>query len=58
MFVDRDHKWIRKDKLVKDDRKGGTGVTGDQTIGTVALGEMFVGYKIKDAVDQIRSLVK
>jgi creatinine amidohydrolase/Fe(II)-dependent formamide hydrolase-like protein len=58
MFIDRDHKWIRKDKLVTDDGKGGTGVTGDQTIGTVALGEMFVGYKIKDAVDQIRSLVK
>ena len=54
MFVDRDHKWIRKDKLVKDDGKGGTGVTGDQTIGTVALGKMFVGYKIKDAVDQLR----
>jgi creatinine amidohydrolase len=56
LFVDKDK--IRRDKLVKDDGKGGTGVTGDQTIGTADLGRMFVGYKIKYAVDQIRSLVK
>ncbi len=58
MFIDRENKWVHKDKLVKDDGKGGTGVTGDQTVGTAQLGEMFVGYKIKDAVEQIRSLVK
>ena len=52
LFIDCDHKWIRKDTLVKDDGKGGAGVTGDQAIGTVALGEMFVGYTITDAVDQ------
>jgi creatinine amidohydrolase len=58
MFIDREDKWVRKDKLVKDDGRGSTGVNGDQTIGTAELGKMFVGYKIKDAVDQIRTLVK
>ena len=43
---------------VKDDGRGSTGVNGDQTIGTAELGKMFVGYKIKDAADQIRTLVK
>jgi len=58
LFIDKEGKWIRKDKLVKDDGKGSTGVNGDQTIGTAELGKMFIGYKVKDAVDQIRSLVK
>jgi creatinine amidohydrolase/Fe(II)-dependent formamide hydrolase-like protein len=58
MFIDRENKWLRRDKLVKDDGKGNTGVNGDQTIATVELGKMFIGYKVKDAVDQIRSLVK
>ena len=58
MFIDRENKWVRRDKLVKDDGRGSTGVNGDQTIGTAELGKMFVGYKIKDAVDQIRTLVK
>jgi creatinine amidohydrolase/Fe(II)-dependent formamide hydrolase-like protein len=58
LYIDRENKWIRKDKLVKDDGKGSTGVNGDQTIGTAELGKMFIGYKVKDAVDQIRSLVK
>ena len=39
-------------------RGGSTGVNGDQAIGTAELGKMFVGYKIKDAADQIRTLVK
>ena len=43
---------------VKDDGRGSTGVNGDQTIGSAELGKMFVGYKIKDAADQIRTLVK
>jgi creatinine amidohydrolase len=56
LFVDKTK--IRRDKLVKDDGRGTTGVNGDQTAGTEELGKMFVGDKIKDAVDQIRSLVK
>ena len=34
MFIDRENKWVRRDKLVKDDGRGSTGVNGDQTIGT------------------------
>jgi creatinine amidohydrolase len=54
MFVDKDNKWIRKDKLAPDDGK--MGVTGDPTQASVELGKMFVEFKIKNAVTQIRSL--
>lgn len=56
MFIDRDGKWVRKDKLLKD--TGASGVTGDQTVATPDLGKMFVQDKIDDAVAQIRSLVR
>lgn len=56
MFIDKDGKWVRKNKLVKD--TGASGVTGDQTVATVDLGKMFVQHKIDDAVEQIRSYVK
>ena len=56
MFIDRDHRWIRPDKLI--DGKGTDGVTGDQTKATPELGKMFVDFKIHDAVDQIRQLLK
>jgi creatinine amidohydrolase/Fe(II)-dependent formamide hydrolase-like protein len=56
MFVDRDNKWIRKDKLAPDDGK--MGVMGDPTQASVELGKMFVEFKIKNAVTQIRSLTE
>ncbi len=56
MFIDKDGKWVRKDKLLKD--TGASGVTGDQTVATVEIGKMSVDNKINDAVAQIRSLVK
>jgi hypothetical protein len=56
MFVDKDHKWIRRDKLVND--TGKLGVKGDQTKATPEMGEIFINYKIKFAVDQIRQLLK
>ncbi|MBZ5606343.1 MAG: creatininase family protein, partial [Acidobacteriia bacterium] len=56
MFVDKDHRWIRPDKLING--QGTEGVTGDQTKATVELGKMFVDDKIHDAVDQIRALLK
>jgi len=55
MFIDKDHKWIRKDKLAAD--TGKMGVTGDPTQATPELGKMFVDFKIKDAVDQIRQSI-
>lgn len=54
MFVDKDNKWVRKDKLASDDGK--MGVRGDPTQASVELGKMFVEFKIKNAVTQIRSL--
>jgi len=54
MFVDKDNKWVRKDKLAPDNGK--TGVRGDPTQASVELGKMFVEFKIKNAVTQIRSL--
>ena len=56
MFFDKDHKWIRRDKLVND--TGKLGVKGDQTKATPEMGEIFINYKIKYAVDQIRQLLK
>jgi hypothetical protein len=56
MFVDRDHKWIRPDKLVND--TGKLGVKGDQTKATPAMGEIFINYKIQYAVAQIRELLR
>lgn len=56
MFVDKDNKWIRKDKLAPDDGK--TGVVGDPTQASVELGRTFVEFKIKNAVAQIRSLTE
>ncbi len=55
MFIDKAGKWIRKDKLAPDDGK--MGVTGDPTQATAKLGKMFIDFKIKNAVTQIRSLI-
>jgi creatinine amidohydrolase len=56
MFIDKDGRWIRRDKLING--RGTEGVTGDQTKATPELGKMFIDYKIHDAVDQIRQLLK
>jgi creatinine amidohydrolase len=56
MFIDKDARWVRKDKLLKD--TGASGVTGDQTVATVEIGRMSVENKINDAIAQIRSLMK
>lgn len=54
MFIDKDHKWVRKDKLAPD--QGTMGVRGDPTQASTELGKMFIEFKIKNAVTQIRSL--
>ena len=54
MFVDKDNKWVRKYKLASDNGK--MGVRGDPTQASVELGKMFVEFKIKNAVNQIRNL--
>jgi creatinine amidohydrolase len=52
-----DSLWIRRDKLAKSDstEQARTGVDGDPTKATREMGEVFIGYKIADAVAQIRA---
>ena len=55
MFLDREQKWIRRDKLAAGDAK--SGVDGDPRQATAELGKRSLDMKIKNAVAQIRSLV-
>jgi len=62
MFVDRevnkhDLRWIRPDKLVNTGPNDPSGVNGDQTKATVALGKVFTDEKIRLAVAQIKLLI-
>ena len=50
-------KWIRSRKLVNGREGDGTGVNGDQTKATAALGKMFTDAKVTFAVNQIRQLI-
>jgi creatinine amidohydrolase len=58
MALDAEHRWIRTDKLAPSvgARTAVTGVDGDPTKATPALGNVFLQYKIDDAVAQIREL--
>jgi hypothetical protein len=46
MFVDRDHQWVRQDKIPSDER----------TVATPETGKIFVDFKISAVVQQIRKL--
>jgi len=50
-------KWIRPGKLVNAHEGDGTGVDGDQTKATVALGKMFTDAKVSLAVSQIKASI-
>jgi creatinine amidohydrolase/Fe(II)-dependent formamide hydrolase-like protein len=56
MALDAPHRWIRSDRLAPSGgaRTAVTGVDGDPTKATPALGNVFLKYKIDDAVAQIR----
>ena len=58
MALDGQHRWIRSDKLAASTgaRTAVTGVDGDPTKATPALGKIFLNYKIDDAVAQLRQL--
>jgi creatinine amidohydrolase len=60
MALDGQHRWIRTDKLAPSEgaQTARTGVDGDPTKATAALGDIFLQYKIDDAVSQIRALDK
>ncbi|HEX3533757.1 MAG TPA: creatininase family protein [Gemmatimonadaceae bacterium] len=56
MALDAQHRWIRTDKLAPSSgaQTAVTGVDGDPTKATPGLGNVFLQYKIDDAVGQIR----
>jgi creatinine amidohydrolase/Fe(II)-dependent formamide hydrolase-like protein len=57
MAIDAQHRWIRTDKMVPSTgaSTATTGVDGDPTKASPQLGDIFLEYKIDDAVGQIRS---
>jgi creatinine amidohydrolase/Fe(II)-dependent formamide hydrolase-like protein len=55
MFLDREQKWIRRDKLARGDRK--SGVDGDPRQASPELGKALLDIKVNNAVTQIRKLV-
>ena len=59
MALDAQHRWIRVDKLAasKGAQTAVTGVDGDPTQSSAALGDIFLQYKIDDAVAEIRQLL-
>ena len=59
MFLDREQKWIRRDKLTaaKGQPEPATGINGDPSPGTADMGKIFIDYKVDTAVEQIRKLV-
>ena len=56
MFIDTIGRWIRADKLAPSDstQQAATGVDGDPTKATREMGRVFIGYKVSNAVSQIR----
>jgi creatinine amidohydrolase/Fe(II)-dependent formamide hydrolase-like protein len=55
MFLDPDRRWIRRDRL--QDANAGTGVRGDPRQASAELGKLFIEFKVRAAVAQIRTLV-
>ncbi len=60
MSIDAQHRWIRSDKLAasRGGRRADTGVDGDPSTATAAMGRIFISYKIDAAVAQIRALTQ
>ena len=60
LALDAQHRWIRSDKLAPSEgaQSARTGVDGDPTKASAALGDVFLQYKIDDAVAQIRHLLQ
>jgi creatinine amidohydrolase len=50
-------KWVHSDKLVKGREGDGSGVDGDQTKATLALGKLFTDAKVSFAVNQIKESI-
>ena len=50
-------KWVHSDKLVEGREGDGSGVDGDQTKATLALGKLFTDAKVSFAVNQIKEFI-
>jgi creatinine amidohydrolase len=50
-------KWVHSDNLVKGREGDGSGVDGDQTKATLALGKFFTDAKVSFAVNQIKASI-
>ena len=50
-------RWVHSAKLTKGHEGDGTGIDGDQTKATLALGKMFTDAKVSFAVTQIKGLI-
>ena len=59
MALDGQHRWIRADKLAPSTgpETARTGVDGDPTKASATLGNIFLQYKVDDAVAQIHRLL-
>ena len=55
MFLDKEQKWIRRDKLAAADPNAG--VEGDPREASAELGKAFLEIKINSAVAQIKTLL-
>ncbi len=60
MAIDAQHRWIRAGKIAASTpaQTATTGVNGDPTKATPALGLLFIGYKIDAGVAQIREFTR
>ena len=58
MYIDSAHKWVRTDKLAVSDStmEPKTGVIDDPTKATAAMRQVFIDFKVNDALAQIRVL--
>jgi creatinine amidohydrolase len=50
-------KWVHSDKLLNGHEGDGSGVDGDETKATLALGKLFTDAKVSFAVKQIKALI-
>jgi creatinine amidohydrolase/Fe(II)-dependent formamide hydrolase-like protein len=55
MFLDRENRWIRRDKLAAGDKN--SGVEGDPRRASPELGKKFLDLKVDNAVAQIQALL-
>jgi creatinine amidohydrolase len=56
LFVDGARRWVRRERIVEP--AADTGVDGDPRAASADLGRIFIGFKVDNAVRQIRALLQ